>query len=533
MIPWKGRENTMGIILASLAGILIIGPMGQLFVKGILYGVRNHEVFIELFSERIISLLVRSIALSVMVGVSTLLLSFWCGLAIWNYRKISVIQAFYSLLLMSLIPPYIHAQSWIFFMDRISDWLISLGFIGFNFNGFAASWLVLVMSYLPFGLCFVLVALFSINQELMDTARINTGNYGLISKIIFPQCSQLLVTGFIVIFVLSLVDYTIPSLFGVRVYPLHIYARFSVDSSQGLAFIDSIPLLVIASMGLILIFMGIRSSEIDISSWGQVRRSDGRELPDSLWSKSIMILCLVILVFQLFVPVINLIMEVDTIGPVLLSLGEISRTLLTSILAAIMGVVLGFGLSGLLNRYHTLAWLVWPVLMFVFIMPSPLVGIALLSFWEGSFIGLENSIVMIAMAGVVRFLPIITLLLYLQEKALNRDIMDAGKLFAESYRSYLLKIKLPMMTGGLVGGAGIMFALTAGELGATLMIAPPGKGTLTMKIYNYLHYGASGTVAALCLSLLGIIMIPGCLITWNSIRKNWIRKSKSIKSYEE
>jgi len=417
-------------------------------------------------------------------------------------------------------------------MDRIGDRLISAGFIGFNFNGFGASWLVLVMSYLPFGLCFVLVALFSINQELMDIARLSTGNFGLVNKIIFPQCSQLLVTGFIAIFVLSLVDYTIPSLFGVRVYPLHIYARFSVNSNQGMAFIDSMPLLVIGSIGMILIFMGIRSSEIDISTWEQVRRRDGSEIPDSVWANGVMILSLVILAFQIFVPVINLIMEVDTIAPVLLSIEEMSRTISTSLLAAIMGVVLGYGLSGSLNRYHGLAWLVWPVLMFVFIMPAPLVGIGLISFWEGSFIALENTIVIIALAGVVRFLPVITMLLYLQEKALNRDIMDAGKLFADSYKSYLLKLKLPLMTGGLVGGAGIMFALTAGELGATLMIAPPGKGTLTMKIYNYLHYGASGTVAALCLSLLGIIMIPGCFITWNSLRNNWIRKSKSNKSYE-
>jgi iron(III) transport system permease protein len=50
-----------------------------------------------------------------------------------------------------------------------------------------------------------------------------------------------------------------------------------------------------------------------------------------------------------------------------------------------------------------------------------------------------------------------------------------------------------------------------GELGATLMVIPPGKATLTMRIYNYLHYGASDTVAGLCLVLALGVLLAGVL----------------------
>jgi iron(III) transport system permease protein len=56
-----------------------------------------------------------------------------------------------------------------------------------------------------------------------------------------------------------------------------------------------------------------------------------------------------------------------------------------------------------------------------------------------------------------------------------------------------------MFLPGFVAAACVVFALAAGELGATLVVAPPGQATLTMRIYNYLHYGASQTVAGLCL----------------------------------
>ena len=64
-----------------------------------------------------------------------------------------------------------------------------------------------------------------------------------------------------------------------------------------------------------------------------------------------------------------------------------------------------------------------------------------------------------------------------------------------------LRVRLPLLTPGLLAALCVAFALTLGELGATLIVAPPGQQTLTMRIYNYLHYGASDTVAGLCLAM--------------------------------
>ena len=52
----------------------------------------------------------------------------------------------------------------------------------------------------------------------------------------------------------------------------------------------------------------------------------------------------------------------------------------------------------------------------------------------------------------------------------------------------------------------VVFALTLGELGATLLVIPPGQSTLTLRLYNYLHYGASEEVAGLSL-LLTVLLV--------------------------
>jgi iron(III) transport system permease protein len=60
---------------------------------------------------------------------------------------------------------------------------------------------------------------------------------------------------------------------------------------------------------------------------------------------------------------------------------------------------------------------------------------------------------------------------------------------------------------GLVCGFFISFVLALGELGTTLLIIPPGMTTMPIKIYNFMHYGAEATVAALCLILLALQLL--------------------------
>ena len=53
----------------------------------------------------------------------------------------------------------------------------------------------------------------------------------------------------------------------------------------------------------------------------------------------------------------------------------------------------------------------------------------------------------------------------------------------------------------------IVFILAFGELGTTLLVMPPGRETIPIKIYNLMHYGAEDLVAALCIILIGLIFI--------------------------
>ncbi len=88
-------------------------------------------------------------------------------------------------------------------------------------------------------------------------------------------------------------------------------------------------------------------------------------------------------------------------------------------------------------------------------------------------------------------------------------LFDAAAVFSPGRFKTWVQIRLPLYAPGLFVAAGILAVLTLGELGATLVVAPPGHGTLTMRIYNYLHYGAAGEVAGLCLMITILTLIAG------------------------
>lgn len=114
-------------------------------------------------------------------------------------------------------------------------------------------------------------------------------------------------------------------------------------------------------------------------------------------------------------------------------------------------------------------------------------------------------------AALARFIPLAAIVLVAQLRRIDPLLIDAARVIQTNPCQTWIRIWLPMLAPGLLAAAGIVFALTTGELGATLLVAPPGQATLTMRIYNFLHYGSSSTVAGLCLMMAISALAAGAL----------------------
>jgi len=82
-----------------------------------------------------------------------------------------------------------------------------------------------------------------------------------------------------------------------------------------------------------------------------------------------------------------------------------------------------------------------------------------------------------------------------------------------------LWVRLPMVTPAVAVTLLVVFVLSLGELGASLLIAPPGQATLPLRIYNLLHYGATDVVSALSLIM---VVVAGLACAALLIVRQWL-----------
>jgi ABC-type Fe3+ transport system permease subunit len=67
---------------------------------------------------------------------------------------------------------------------------------------------------------------------------------------------------------------------------------------------------------------------------------------------------------------------------------------------------------------------------------------------------------------------------------------------------------LPQLRAGLAAAWIVVFVLSFGELGASVLIAPPGESTLPIRIYTIIANTPPAHVAALALLQAVVILAP-------------------------
>jgi iron(III) transport system permease protein len=165
-----------------------------------------------------------------------------------------------------------------------------------------------------------------------------------------------------------------------------------------------------------------------------------------------------------------------------------------------MGLPLALGAARMLASSGTVSRWRWFAALAPAAAPAPLVGIGLILLWNTPWGGWAyGTILMPLLAALARFLPLATLVVAMRLRRIDPLLEDAARVFQTTTLAGWLRVRLPMLAPGLVAASALLLAFTWNELGATLLVVPPGRQTLTLRIYNYLHYGDSQTVAGLCL----------------------------------
>jgi ABC-type spermidine/putrescine transport system permease subunit II len=89
---------------------------------------------------------------------------------------------------------------------------------------------------------------------------------------------------------------------------------------------------------------------------------------------------------------------------------------------------------------------------------------------------------------------------------------EAAAVAGASWPRIFARLVVPNLATGLVAAWVVAFIFSFGELGATMLVAPPGEATLPVRVYTMIANAPSRTVASLALMQAGIALLPLALL---------------------
>ncbi|NJD02875.1 MAG: iron ABC transporter permease [Ruminiclostridium sp.] len=466
-------------------------------------------------SYRRLILLGESIVLALSVSLAGMVFGTMGGLFLWKYEKGVLKYLRWLVMLFILIPPYIHAQSWILAIDRLNPLVTAIGLPAMDFNGYIPSWLVQLMSFLPISTGLALAGLKTVDPDTVDASILDTSLGKAFIRIVLPQAASHIFAGGSLLFILSLSDYSIPSLFRVNVFSLDIFAEYSSSGDFTGPFLLSVPYLAVTFLLLSAIYPHLAKLEWNGSSGKRAGMSLVFRKDTPVIVSIVMFLGMGVLLVQIFVPIINLIIETGSLKTfmtvVAQSRNEIYNSLSVSFFAALICMPISIAAaSGIAS--NGMGKLKWLFVSLPLVMPASLMGIGAAAAWNRPVLSaLYGSAAIVVVVAAARFAPFSAVIMYSGIKSIEPALTDVTRIYGKSLLDSWVRARLPLMLPSLLASFFIVFALTAGELGATLIVSPPGKSTLTLKIYNYLHYGATDVVSSLCLFVTILLLLSGTL----------------------
>jgi iron(III) transport system permease protein len=456
---------------------------------------------------RRLGLLLSSAGLAAAVAGTGTLIGLLAGSLLWDLRDGVWSRARWLVVVLAPVPAFLYAQAWM----GVCGWLETAGSVAaWVPGGWVLSFWVQLGAVLPIAVGLCMLAMAAVDIPSLEAARLVAPDITVFRRIVVPIAAPALGACAGLLFLLSLTDYSVPTLFSVNVYALEIFAEFSASSEPARALLLAIPLLLVT-----LIVMFATQGRIRNLMEGTgvfQRRASPPEYPR--WFVALRYGALGVVVLHAGALLASLLFTAAAMGRHLPAVadasGDIGVSFGIGIAAAVCCLPLAYAAATMMNRSGRQGGFWWLLCIAPLAIPSPLVGIGLIVLWNSLLpAGIYGTAAMPVLAALARFAPVAALILLAQLRHTDPLLTDAARVFQRGAVRTWVQVGLPLLAPGLVAAACMVFALSAGELGATLLVIPPGLETVTIRMYNYLHYGSSGAVAGLGLVMTLLMIAAG------------------------
>ena len=411
-----------------------------------------------------------------------------------------------------LLPPYIaglaltyvgSSQGWLTAVtgsELLSVWTYSL----------PAAVVVLSVVFYPVSMLATEVAMRRIDGRVEEAALMVAPPGRVLRRITLPLAAPSVIAAALMIFVLAVSEFGVPGLLQVRVYTTEVFTAFAALYDFGRAILLTVPLLLLC------VIVAAASAALLGERLVATRRTVGiRPVLFDQWRRSATAGAIGVIAVALVLPVAILIFEALDARSLRVVLAGSGRAIVNSLLLATIGatavvgvaVWLGYARARAGRRIGQAADILFIVL---FAVPSTIVGVGLIGLWNragllGAVYGTDG---MLLLGYLARFVPTAALALAASIRYVPTSHEEASAINGARWIRTMGRIVLPQIRLAVAASWVIVFVLAFGELGVSILVAPPGEATLPIRIYTIIANTPPSHVAALALLQTAVIFVP-------------------------
>ncbi|MFQ5460911.1 MAG: hypothetical protein ACE5EL_08965, partial [Anaerolineae bacterium] len=340
--PWgrpPSATTAAGVAGAALYAAVVFGPVALLGLRALSSARDPSAAAVAWPGPGRLELLAKSGALAMAVAVAGTVVGMTVAAALWR-RRGTAGHLRWLVLALAPVPAYVHALAWSEAAARLGRVATVQALPAPAFSGPVAAWWVQVMATLPVAIALSLLALETVPPDLIDAARTQSSDGRVLLRVAAPLAAPMAVAGAGLLFLLSLLDYSIPALFQVPVYSLALFADYSASHDAARAFLYALPMLVVAGAVVVGSQAGVRRAGVIPNRAG--RPASPLALP--WWLRLAQMAALAVAAAQILVPVVLLSAAVGSVSrlaaPARAAAAEIGLSFLIAVAAAAVAVPL-------------------------------------------------------------------------------------------------------------------------------------------------------------------------------------------------
>ena len=410
-----------------------------------------------------------------------------------------------ALLIPLFISPYILAVAW---KDLFYLVFGDVSFISSNFGVI----LVLTTIFTPLSMLIIGGAFSSINAQLEEAGFVITNRRSVILKITMPLIKHALISSFVLVFIFSISEFSVPAFFGVKVLTTEIFTQFSAFYNHSLAILQSALLIFIC---IILLFSEGKyiadASFLSVGSKGMKNQSYNIKRWNNIGLTILVVWFLITVVLPFIVLFIQSFKEGTSkfIQAFELLLPTFGSSIGLAFFGAMIIVFVGFTAAFFSARQNgkigsTFDWL----LLFIFAIPSTIFGISLIKFYNQPMLDLiYSSYIIILIAYMGKFSFISSKLIGNAIRQIPKSLEEAAIIQGISPYNRLISIWIPLVMPSLFISFMISFIFSLGELGTTIMIYPPGTEIMPIKVFTIMANAPQSLTSSMTLIVFSITLL--------------------------